>query len=152
MLQRELVETRNWATNEELANYFAVGQCTPGIIAVNTATFIGYKRKGIIGGIVATLGIITPSYIIISIIASFLKNFSNIEAVQHAFAGIRVAVAALIVFAVIKMWKTSVKSKIGIAFCIAAFLCTTLLPVSPVIIVFICGSLGIILMQMGRGV
>ena len=92
MIQREVVEKRGWATEEEILNYYAIGQCTPGVIAVNTATFIGDSRKGVIGGFLATFGVVLPSLIIISVIAALLNNFAEIEAVQHALAGIRVAV------------------------------------------------------------
>lgn len=88
-LQREIVEKQKWATNEEMADYYAIGQCTPGIIAVNTATFIGQKYKGILGGIIATLGVVFPSIVIISIIAAFFKNFSDITVIKNAFIGIR---------------------------------------------------------------
>ena len=108
ILQREVVEKRHWATENELMDYYAIGQCTPGIIAVNTATFIGYKRKGYIGGIVATLGCITPSLIIITIITAFLRNFSEMAAVQHALAGIRACVCVLILDSVIKLGKKSI--------------------------------------------
>jgi len=107
ILQREVVENRNWATNEELMDYYAIGQCTPGIIAVNTATFIGYKRKGIIGGIVATIGCVFPSLVIIMIIAAFINSFTHIVWVQHALAGIRVCVCVLVLDAVIKLAKKS---------------------------------------------
>ena len=90
ILQREIVENRHWATEEELVDYYAIGQCTPGIIAVNTATFIGQKRKGIAGGILATLGIVFPSLVIISILAGLITNFSDLVWVQNAFAGIQV--------------------------------------------------------------
>lgn len=108
ILQREIVDKRGWATEEELLDYYAIGQCTPGIIAVNTATFIGYKRKGVLGGIGATLGVIFPSIVIISIIAAFIQNFLEYEVVKYAFAGIRVCVAVLIADAVLKLWKKSV--------------------------------------------
>ncbi|MDD3921386.1 MAG: chromate transporter, partial [Eubacteriales bacterium] len=111
MLQREVVEKRGWATEEELLNYFAVGQCTPGIIAVNTATFVGYKQKKTMGGVVATLGVVIPSIIIITAIAALLSNFAHIPAVQHAFSGIRIAVAALIVSAVIRLFRANVLQK-----------------------------------------
>ena len=88
ILQREIVDNRHWATEEELMDYFAIGQCTPGVIAVNTATFIGQKRKGIIGGIVATLGVVFPSLVIISLLAGVIEAFSHIALVQHAFGGI----------------------------------------------------------------
>ena len=107
MLQKEVVENKGWATEEDLMDYYAVGQCTPGIIAVNTATFVGYKRKGIIGGIVATLGVIAPSLVIIMIITAFINNFAQIPLVQHALAGVRVCVCVLVFDAVIKLAKKS---------------------------------------------
>ena len=107
ILQRDVVETKHWATEEELMDYYAIGQCTPGIIAVNTATFIGSKRKGFLGGVVATLGMVFPSLVIISIIAAFINNFSDIPWVQHALAGIRVCVCVLVFDAVLKLAKKS---------------------------------------------
>ena len=123
ILQREVVEKKNWATDEELTDYFAVGQCTPGIIAVNTATFIGYKYKGILGGVLATLGVVFPSLVIITAIAAFLSNFADIPVVQHALAGINAAVVALIASSVWKLGKTTLKN--GAA--IAIFLCVLVL-------------------------
>lgn len=111
ILQKTVVENKNWATDEELLDYYAIGQCTPGIIAVNTATFIGYKTKGVLGGIVATLGLIFPSIVIIAIIAAFLQNFASLAVVQHAFAGIRVCVGVLVLNAVLKLWKAPLKVK-----------------------------------------
>ncbi len=108
ILQRELVETRKWATEEELADYYAVGQCTPGIIAVNTATFVGRNLAGIPGGIVATLGLVFPSVVIILVIAAFLSNFMDLPWVIHAFHGIRAGVAALILTSVIKLIRNAV--------------------------------------------
>ena len=112
ILQREVVE-KGWATEEELTDYFAIGQCTPGIIAVNTATFIGHKYKGIWGGILATLGVVFPSLIIITIIAAFLKNFAEYPVVAHALAGINAAVVALIAASVFKLGKSTLKGKIA---------------------------------------
>ena len=102
IIQREIVENKKWSTEKEILDYYAVGQCTPGVIAVNTATFIGYKLRGITGGIIATIGVVFPSLIIILTIASFLQNFADMAIVQSAFAGIRVAVVALIITTVIK--------------------------------------------------
>ena len=86
MLQKEVVEHRGWATEDELMDYYAVGQCTPGVIAVNTATFIGYKQRGVIGAIFATLGVVFPSLVIIITIAAFVSNFADLPAVKNAFA------------------------------------------------------------------
>ena len=96
MLQREVVEKHKWATEEELMDYYAIGQCTPGVIAVNTATFIGRSQRGTIGAIFATAGVVFPSFVIICIIAAVLSNFADIAAVKYAFAGIRVCVCVLI--------------------------------------------------------
>ncbi len=143
-IQKEFVEDRDWATEEEIIDYYAIGQCTPGIIAVNTATFIGYKRKGIIGGISASLGMVAPSLIIITTIASFFKEFQDIQVVQHAFGGIRVVVAALIANTVINMASQSIKDWIGIILFILSFLVVAILNVSPIIIVATSSITGII--------
>ena len=108
ILQRELVENKKWATEGELADYYAVGQCTPGIIAVNTASFVGRSRAGVIGGVFATLGLVFPSLVIIMLIAAFLQNFMHITWVIHAFNGVRAGVVALILSSVIKLFKNSV--------------------------------------------
>ena len=107
ILQREIVEKYGWATDAELTDYFAIGQCTPGIIAVNVATFIGHKLKGVLGGIVATLGVVFPSAVIIMLIAAFLQNFADLPVVIHAFAGVRACVCALILSSVLKLRKSS---------------------------------------------
>jgi chromate transport protein ChrA len=111
ILQREVVEHKGWATEEELMDYFAIGQCTPGVIAVNTATFIGQKHRGWLGGIVATLGVVFPSLVIISTLAGLITNFSHLAWVQNAFAGIQVCVCVLIFNAVLKLLKKSVVDK-----------------------------------------
>ncbi|MBR3200028.1 MAG: chromate transporter [Mogibacterium sp.] len=109
ILQREIVENKKWATSEQLTDYYAVGQCTPGVIAVNTATFIGAKQAGIAGGIVATLGVVTIPAVLILIIAAFLSSFMDSVIVAHAFNGIRACVTALILVSVIKLFKGAVK-------------------------------------------
>ena len=144
MLEREIVQKHKWATQEEILNYFAIGQCTPGIIAVNTATFVGYKTKKEIGGIVATLGVIAPSIVIITVIAMVLQNFMDIVWVQHAFAGIRVAVCALIASSVWKLAKSNVKTWWHILLAVAAFV-WVVVGISPVWMVVICAVLGIVL-------
>lgn len=144
-LQREIVEKNKWATEEEIMDYFAIGQCTPGVIAVNTATFIGYKLAGVLGGIFATLGVIFPSLVIISIIAAFIRNFADIEAVQHAMNGIQICVCALILDATIRLAKKSFAD----AYCITIFAITIAVSlftgISAVFIVIGAGLLGIII-------
>ena len=109
ILHREVVENKKWATEDQLADYYAVGQCTPGVIAVNTATFVGTIQAGVSGGIVASLGVVFPSVVIILVIAAFLQNFMHIPWVAHAFSGIRAGVVALILSSVIKLFKGAVK-------------------------------------------
>lgn len=108
ILERELVTKRQWTTMDDLRDYFSIGQCTPGIIALNVSTFIGEKRRGLIGALSATGGFLTGPIAIILVIAAFLQNFAQLEIVQHAFAGIRVCVCVLIVQAVLRLWKSSV--------------------------------------------
>ena len=108
ILQRELVENKKWATEDQLADYYAVGQCTPGIIAVNTSTFVGRSQGGVAGGIVATLGLVFPSLVIIMVIAAFLQNLMHLDVVVHAFNGVRAGVVALIASSVIKLFKNAV--------------------------------------------
>ncbi|MEG1523712.1 MAG: chromate transporter [Clostridia bacterium] len=135
LLTRELVDKRGWADEEELLDYFAIAQCTPGIIAINTATFIGQKRKGFLGGALATLGVITVPVVLVLVIAATLRNFWEHPMVIHAFNGIRVAVSALIASAVIRLFRSSVKNWFGIAMCIFGFLVVGVLGQSPVIVV-----------------
>ena len=149
ILQREVVENKGWATDEELTDYFAIGQCTPGIIAVNTATFIGQKRKGILGGIVATLGIVFPSLIIITLLAGLITSFSHLEWVQNAFAGIRVCVCVLIFNATLKLWQGAVKDVWGALIFAAVLAASLLTDLSPVLFVLAAAVAGIILRNVG---
>lgn len=151
ILQREIVENKGWATEEELADYFAIGQCTPGIIAINTATFVGTKKKGIIGGIIASLGMVFPSFVIISLIASVLGSFSDSEIVKHAFQGIRVAVVVLILNSVIKLFKGAVKDSFTFLLFLAVLLISLFTSISTVYLVLISGIAGIIFKALVKG-
>ena len=144
ILQREIVEKNNWASDEELMDYYAIGQCTPGVIAVNTATFIGQKNKGIMGGIMATLGVVTPSLIIITAIAAFISNFADLAIVKNAFAGVRVCVCVLIFNAVLKLWKSSVVDKATLIIFIGVFLGSVFTKLSPIVFVLITAIAGIL--------
>ena len=150
MLQRELVENKKWVTEEEILNYFAIGQCTPGVIAVNTATFVGYKIRKIPGAIFATVGVVLPSVIIITVIAAILSNFAHIPVVQHAFAGIRIAVSALIVASVIKLVKSNIKNIPQLIIAIAAFILVAVLGQNPVIAVIGAAIAGLCLGKWGE--
>ena len=149
ILQREIVEKKGWSTEEELMDYFAIGQCTPGIIAVNTATFIGKKVKGILGGIVATLALALPSLIIISLLAGVIEAFSHIVWVQNAFGGIRVCVCVLILNAVLKLFKKAVLDVPTFLIFLAVTICSSLFSLSPVVYVLIAAGLGIGLKVLG---
>lgn len=143
ILQREVVDNHKWATEEELMDYFAIGQCTPGVIAVNTATFIGQKLKGWRGGVVATLGVVFPSIVIITLLAGVIEAFSHIVWVQHAFGGIRVCVCVLILNAVVKLLKKAVVDKVTCLIFLAVALGSFFTPVSPVVFVLLSASIGI---------
>lgn len=144
LLEQEICVKRNWSTNDEIMDYFAIGQCTPGIIAINTSTFVGYRRKGILGGIVATLGFVTPSIIIISIIASFISNFSNTPIIQHALAGIRIAVCVLLVRSIAKLVKNGVKEPFQYLIFISVILLSFFKIISTIIIIILCAIISII--------
>ena len=149
ILQREVVERKGWVSEEELMDYFAIGQCTPGIIAVNTATFIGQKLKGVAGGILATLGVVFPSLVIISLLAGVIEAFSHIAWVQHAFGGIRICVCVLILNAVVKLLKKAVIDKVTLAIFAVVMLGAYFTSVSPVVFVLIAAVIGIALKTMG---
>ena len=145
ILQREVVDNKHWATEEELTDYYAIGQCTPGIIAVNTATFIGQKEAGIAGGIAATLGVVFPSLVIITILAGLITNFSHLAWVKNAFAGIQVCVCVLIFNAVMKLRKKSVVDKKTAVICVVVLLGSLVLNLSPVWFVILAAAAGILL-------
>jgi len=149
ILEREIVDRQGWASSEELMDYYAVGQCTPGVIAVNTATFIGYKVAGNLGGTVATLGMVFPSLVIITLIAGILTNFADIPAVKSAFAAIRVCVCVLIFNAVLKLWKSAVKDRPGAVIFVAVLALSLLFDLSPVVFVLACGTAGVVLTKLG---
>ena len=142
MLEREIVAKRHWATSEEILDYYAVGQCTPGVIAVNVSTFIGFRQKGYLGAAVSTAGLVTPSFIIIAAIAKFLKTIEGMPMVEYAFNGIRIAVCALILAAVI--FKGSVKDKFSAIIFTTTFFVMIIFNLSPIFIVLLAGVAGYI--------
>ena len=163
ILQREVVEKRGWATEDELMDYYAIGQCTPGVIAVNTSTFIGYRLRGVPGAITATAGMVFPSLVIITIIAAFIQQFAHLAVVQHAFAGIRACVCALILCSVIRLGKQTVIDRltavIAAAVCVL-MLCSKVISarvpalsflLSPVAFVLIAGGIGLLVTFFGKG-
>lgn len=143
LLQREVVDARHWATEDELMDYYAIGQCTPGVIAVNVSTFIGYKRRGITGAIAATAGMVTPSLLIITMIAAFIQHFAHLPVVQHALAGVRIAVCALVLQAIVKMIKKGVTDLPTAAILLLTFAAVAFFGVSPVLMIVLAAGAGI---------
>lgn len=150
IIKRELVDNLGWIKEKDIYNYYAIGQSTPGIIAVNTATMTGYSLRGVKGALAATTGFIMPSLIIITLIATFFKRFQQIDLFQHAFAAIQIAVVALIIDIVIKMWQKSDKSKVSLLIFLLAFLLLVVFKLSPVFVILASAATGI-LIQYFRG-
>jgi chromate transporter len=150
IIERELVAKKGWTTMDEVMDYYTIGQVTPGVIAVNVSTFIGYKLKGIIGGIISTLAFVSPSFIIVTLIAVFLSNYQDMPLIQHAFGGVRVAVGALVLDTVIKMIRGFYRDfKAVIVFVIVLGLSAVLSP-SPVFVVIGAGIAGFFLYRPKR--
>lgn len=150
MLQREVVDSKGWATEQELVDYYAIGQCTPGIIAVNTATFVGQKAAGVLGGVIATLGVVFPSLLIITALAGVISTVSHLPTVGHAFAGIRVSVCVLIFNSVLKLGKNSVIDAPTAAMAVLVCLLSYFTDASPVVFV-LCAALAGIVIQLLKG-
>jgi chromate transporter len=155
ILERELVDKRHWTTMDDLRDYFSIGQCTPGIIALNVSTFIGEKKKGIPGALCATTGFLTGPVTIILIIAAFLTNFAEQPIVQHAFAGIRVCVCVLIVQAVLRLWKSSVVDAFSLFLYLLIFVLNAFSGVLPVkipaaVLVICAGVIGVLASMLKR--
>lgn len=144
ILQREVVEKKKWMTHERIVDYYAISQGLPGIIAINVAIFIGKERKGVAGGITAALGIVGPCLLIITIIAAFLSNFQNVPIVRDAFAGIAIGVAALILDAVLGLWKKAIKSSFGIVIFGVVFVGMISTNVTPVVFILGAAVIGIV--------
>ena len=143
MLKREIVEKYGWATEEELLDIYAIGQCTPGVIAVNTSPYIGYQQGKLVGSIFATLGMISPSLIIITLIASILKEFMALPIVLHALAGIRITVCALMLNTVFSLMKSGIKDKLGVLLFLFGFLLATFTPIPTILLVVCAAVIGI---------
>ena len=136
LLVSEIVNKRGWATESEILDYYSIGQLTPGIIAVNTATFVGHKKKGFFGALVATIGLIIPSLVIIIVIANFLSQFNDNIYVQKAFRGIRISVCALIIVSIVKLAKKALIDIRTICVAFLSFIFTNFVFNSPVMVVF----------------
>lgn len=150
ILQRDIVAKHKWATEDELLDYFAIGQCTPGVIAVNTATFVGYKNKGILGAILATLGVIFPSIVIITIITAFVKNYAEIETVRYALNGIRICVCVLILNSILKLAKSSLIDKWTYVIFATVFALSIFLDISSALLVILAGVAGYLIKKFSQ--
>lgn len=144
IIEREVVDNKKWATYEELLDYYAVSQSTPGIIMVNVSTFIGYKERGLIGGIVSTLGVVSPSLIIITLIASLIENFASISYVQSALKGIAAGISAIMISSLIKLGKSSIKDILGVVLCVIGFVISFFTKISIIYVVVFGIAVGII--------
>jgi chromate transporter len=150
MIEREVIQKYHWASEEEVMEYYAIGQCTPGVIAVNTATFVGYSQKGVLGGIVATLGVITPSILIIGVIAAVLSNFADIPLVQSALKGVNAAVCVLMAGALKNLWNKNLKNIAGYLIFVCALVLSLFTSVSTVWLVVAAGAAGVIASRMEK--
>ena len=150
MFQRELIEKRHLLTESELTDLFSISQCLPGIIAVNTAAFVGYKHKGVPGGIIAAIGVILPSIVVIMLIAAFLTNFADIPAVQKAFTGLRVCVSVLIINAAIKLRKHAIVDLPTIIIFLAVFILSVFTGLHVALLVAAAGICGIVISSLRK--
>nr|MBQ8252827.1 chromate transporter [Lachnospiraceae bacterium] len=150
MLKFELVEKKQWISEEELLDCYAIGQCTPGIIAVNTATYVGYKRKGIVGGVVSTLGMVVPSLLIITVIALFLEQFMDNKWLGHALKGVRAVVCALMLNTVVALAKKSFVSMFCVVWCALILVVAVCTNIPTILLVVLSGAAGILSVLYGE--
>jgi chromate transporter len=150
VVERELIKKKGWTTMDEVMDYYTIAQITPGLIAVNLSTCVGYKKKGPLGGILTTIGFVLPGVTLIILIALFISNFQDLPVIQHAFVGIRVAVGALIIDTVLKLVKGIFKDWKAIIFYIIAFFLSAAFRVSPMVIVLCAGFIGFFIYYPGK--
>lgn len=143
LIEKEVVEKRKWITNKEILDIIVIAESTPGPIAVNAATFIGYKTAGFPGALVATIGVVLPSFLIIATISLVLRQFENMKAVKFAFEGIRAGVLALIIKALVSMYKQCPRNKISYIIATFALICVTFFEINVLIVIIICAIIGL---------
>ncbi|MDR2942646.1 MAG: chromate transporter [Treponema sp.] len=147
VLERELIKKRGWIGMDEVLDFYTIAQITPGVIAVNIASFVGYKRKGIAGSAVATIGLVLPGVCLMLLVSLFVKHFAEYLLVQRALAGIRLAVCALILDTSIKLLKGVLKNYKAIIISVIAFVLSALFSVSPVYVILGAGLAGFLLFR-----
>ncbi len=150
-IQKEIVEKNGWITDEEILDMFAIAEATPGVIAVNTATFVGYKISGFFGSLFATIGVVLPSFLIILLIAYFIKDFLSIKLIAYAFKGIRAGVIVLIIGAIRKFSKKNDINIFNIALLIIAFLVSAFTKVNTILILLCALILGVVYKVLTKG-
>ena len=144
LIQREVSEKNKWVSEDEILEVIAIAESTPGPIAINSATFIGYKTAGFWGAFMATFGVVLPSFAIILFLSYVLKEFHNIPAVVYAFNGIRAGVMALLVKALWNMYKKCPKGKFSYAIFALSFVASAILDVNVLVVIIACAVLGIV--------
>lgn len=144
LIQKEVVEKRNWITDKEILEIIAISESTPGPIAVNAATFIGYKTAGFFGALGATVGVVLPSFLMIAAVSLVLRQFENLKAVKFAFEGIRVGVLALIVKALVSMYKQCPRNKFSYIIAAFSFFCVAFFGINVLIVIIICAVIGLV--------
>ena len=144
LIQRETVEEKKWVTDEDILDIVAIAESTPGPIAINAATFVGYRVAGFMGAFFATLGVVLPSMLLITVISYILEAFQSLKAVKYAFMGIRAGVLALILKAFFGMFKKTKKSMINYCILAGAFVLVALLKVNVLLVIVLCALAGLI--------
>lgn len=147
LLERAVTEKKKWAKKEDITDVLVMAQTVPGSIAVNTATFIGYRLAGLSGAVVGTLGIVTPTFIIIVLLAALFLNFQHNPIVAAALMGIRPAIVALIIYAAIKIGKTAIFDIKTLIFAVISLILFLFVHMHPIVIL-VAGGLGGILLNM----
>ena len=144
LIQREAVEHHHWVADEDILDIVAIAESTPGPIAINAATFVGYRVKGFAGALAATFGVVLPSFAIILAISYLLRQFRELKVVQYAFNGIRAGVLVLMLKALIKMFKTNRKSLV--AYCVMglSFVLTAFVGVNTFLVIALCALVGLV--------
>lgn len=144
LIQREIAENKKWITNDDILDVIAIAESTPGPIAINSATFVGYKVAGFWGSFFATLGMVIPSFVIITVIAFFLDKFKHIQAIQFAFNGIRAAILVLILKALVSMYKQCPKSPVAYIIMALAFVAAAIFDINILFIIIACAIIGLV--------
>ena len=135
LLQSELVEKKEWITDDDLVEYYALSQSVPGIIAANISVFTGYKLNGFIGALAAVLGVITPAFLAIILLASLLQTLVSLSIVQSIFWGVGIGVIMLLYLATKEMWNKSITDKFTCIIFITAFILSACFKISPALII-----------------